>query len=197
MDGVKVVIITVNYNGKRDTLEFLGSLKFLKKGKLEVKTIVVDNGSTDGSVSAIRKQFPTVDILQTGRNLGFAGGYNRGIEYARIWGADYLLIINNDCLIKDGNLLEELMKTATDDVGLISPKIYFAKGFEFHKDQYTESDLGKVIWYAGGKFDWDNIGNIHRGLDEVDKGQYDGIAETDIFSGACVCLLYTSPSPRD
>ncbi len=187
---MKVAIITVNYNGKKDTLEFLESLKKLRTTNYELRTIVVDNASEDGSVSVIHKSFPEVDIIQAGANLGFSGGYNKGIEYAQIWGADYFLLINNDCLIKDENLLGELIKTIDSDekIGLVSPKIYFAKGFEFHKDRYSEKDLGKVIWYAGGKFDWDNIGSIHRGLDEVDNGQYDEIFEQEIISGACVLI---------
>ncbi len=179
----KLAIITLNYNGKKDTLELLRSLRFLKKENLEIKIIVVDNGSGDGSV----KEFKDVDVLQTGANLGYAGGFNKGIEYAQIWGADYFLLINNDCLINDSNLVDELIKTAKDDIGLVSPKIYFAPGFEFQKN-YKNTDLGKVIWYGGGKFDWDNIGNIHKGLDEVDNGHYDQVEESEIFSGACVLI---------
>ena len=195
----KIAIITVNYNGKKDTLEFLESLKKLtidNKQSLrsddlgQLKILVVDNGSTDGSVPAIRKQFPDIDVLQAGGNLGFSGGYNKGLEYAKIWGADYFLLVNNDCLIKDSDLVLELIKTAESDqkIGLVSPKIYFASGFEFHKDRYEKDDLGKVIWFAGGDFDWDNIGSVHRGIDEVDSGQYDGVEETGIFSGACVLI---------
>ncbi len=186
----KIAVITVNYNGKEDTLEFLESLKKLETKNCKVRTIVVDNASNDGSVSAIHKAFPKVDVLQAGANLGFAGGYNKGLEYAQIWGADYFLLINNDCLIGDADLLTELVKTLKSDpeIGLVSPKIYFAKGFEFHKDKYKEQDLGKVIWYAGGKFDWDNIGSLHRGIDEVDSGQYDEVEEAEIFSGACVLI---------
>ena len=92
---MKIAIITVNYNGKKDTLEFLESLKELGTRNLELRKIVVDNASSDGSVPAIHEQFPEVDIIQTGANLGFSGGYNKGIEYARIWGADYFLLINN------------------------------------------------------------------------------------------------------
>ena len=112
------------------------------------------------------------------------------VEYGQIWGADYFLLINNDCLIKDANLLQELIKTLESDqkIGLVSPKIYFAKGFEFHKERYTSDQLGKVIWYGGGYFDWDNIANVHKGLDEVDSGQFDLIEESDIFSGACVLI---------
>lgn len=204
----KVAIITLNYNDKEDTLELLVSLSKLqttnpdldKVGSrihdgeyhrdCQLLTVVVDNASSDGSVPAIRKQFPGVDILQTGANLGFSGGYNRGLEYAKIWGADYFLLINNDCLIKDSNLIPELVKILKENprAGLVSPKIYFAPGFEFHKDRYQEEDLGKVIWFAGGKFDWDNIGNLHRGINEVDKGQYDKVEEAEIFSGACFLI---------
>ena len=186
----KVAIITLNYNGKENPLELLGSLKSLKQDGLEVKIIIADNGSNDGSVSAIRKKFKDVDILQTGQNLGYAGGFNRGIEYAAIWEADYCLIINNDCLVKDTSLLGELIKTLKTEerAGMVSPKIYFAAGFEFHKERYKQGDLGKVIWFAGGSFDWDNIGSVHRGLDGVDKGQYDAIEQSEIFSGACVLI---------
>ena len=187
---MKVAIITVNYNGKEDTLELLESLKKLQTTTYQLLTIVVDNASSDGSVLAIHTQYPEVDILQAGANLGFSGGYNKGIEYAQIWGADFFLLINNDSIINDENLLEELIKTLKSDekIGLVSPKIYFARGFEFHKDKYKKDDLGKVIWFAGGKFDWDNIGSLHRGIDEIDKGKYGDISEQEIFSGACVLV---------
>lgn len=187
---VKVAIIILNYNGKEDTLEFLKSLQTLRTTSFEIRTIVVDNASGDKSVSAIREQFPEVDVLQTGENLGFSGGFNKGLDYASIWGADYFLLINNDTFIKDPDLIAELIKTAESDpkIGLVSPKIYFAKGFEFHKDRYKDSDLGKVIWFAGGRFDWDNIASVHRGIDEVDQGQYDSTEEVEIFSGACVLI---------
>ena len=188
--NVKLAIITVNYNGKKDTLEFLQSLYRLSTSDVESKIIVVDNGSSDGSVSAVKAQYPEVDILQTGSNLGFAGGFNKGIEYAKIWGADYFLVINNDTKINDENLLEELVNTAEKDekIGLISPKIYFAPGFEFHKESYKDSDKGKIIWYAGGHFDWNNVASVHRGLDEVDTGKYDVVEETELISGACVLI---------
>lgn len=187
---MKIAVITINYNGKKDTLELLDSLAKLRTTDYEFKTIVVDNASSDGSVKEIKKKFPGVDTLQTGDNLGFAGGYNRGIDYATIWGADYFLLINNDCLIKDDNLISELVKTAESDpkIGLVSPKIYFAPGFEFHKNLYGKEDQGRVIWFAGGKFDWNNIGSVHRGIDQVDGGDYTQVEEQEIISGACVLI---------
>lgn len=192
----KIAIITLNYNGKQDTLELLESINKLQITSYKLLVIVVDNASFDGSVSAIKQQFPQIDIVQTGSNLGFAGGFNKGIDYARAWGADYFLLINNDCLIKDVDLITKLVKTIESDenlpagrqVGLVSPKIYFAPGFEFHKDRYKKEDQGKVLWFAGGKFDWNNIGSIHRGIDEVETGKYNSFEESEIFSGACVLI---------
>lgn len=186
----KIAIITVNYNGKKDTLELLESLRKIQDKGYKIQTIVVDNGSTDGSVPAISEKFPNADILQNGANEGFSGGYNRGMIYGLIWGADYFLIINNDTIIKDENLLEDMIQVFKEDnkVGLVSPKIYFAEGFEFHKDRYSPSDVGHVIWYAGGKFDWDNILSNHRGLDEVDQGRYDEVEETDFVTGCCMLI---------
>lgn len=186
----KVAIITVSFNGADDTLEFLDSLKNLDTKGLETKIVVVDNGSTDDSVEKILKKYPNIDLLQTGINTGFTGGFNRGLEYAHAWGADYYLIINNDTLINSKDLLGKLVQTADGDekIGLVAPKIYFAPGFEFYKDRYTKEDEGKVIWFAGGSFDWSNIYSVHRGMDEVDQGLYDKIEETEYLSGCCLLI---------
>lgn len=187
---MKIAIITVNFNGKEDTLEFLNSLKKLNTGGFEIKVIVVDNGSKDESVSEINNKYPEVDVLQNGDNEGFSGGYNRGILYGLAWGADYFLIINNDALINDANLLTGMVSVfkSNENCGVVSPKIYFAPGFEFHEGRYLEGDLGKVIWYAGAKFDWNNIYSVHRGLDEVDNGQYSKTEEIDGITGCCLLV---------
>jgi GT2 family glycosyltransferase len=69
--------------------------------------------------------------------------------------------------------------------GGVVPKIYFTKGHEYHKDRYKKDDLGKVIWYAGGTIDWDNVTSKHLGLDEVDKGQFDEEGKITFATGAC------------
>lgn len=186
---VKVALITVNYNGLKDTLDFLESLQKLDTKDLEVKTIVVDNGSFDSSVPKISEKFPKIDLVQTGSNKGFTGGFNKGLEYGGAWGADYFLLINNDTEIGSSDLLKSLIKTLekNSNAGLVAPKIYFAKGYEYQKT-YEEKDLGKVIWYGGGTFDWDNVMSKHLGIDEVDNGQYDEIKETGFISGCCFLM---------
>ncbi len=187
---MKIAIITVNYNNPQDTVEFLSSLEGIHPCGHDTITVVVDNGSTDDSVKQILKAHPRIDLVQTEVNLGFTGGYNRGIEYSLAWGADAVLIINNDTLIKDRKIVQNLAQTLKIDknIGIVAPKILFAPGYEFHKDRYTEKDKGKVVWYGGGTFDWDNIYSKHTGINEVDSGQYDHIKEVEFASGCCLLI---------
>lgn len=189
----KVFVIVLNFNGKEDTRDCLDSLKSLIADRGSVEIVVVDNGSTDGSVEAIKKQilgskFP-VHLIENQENLGFAGGNNVGIKFALEKGADFVLILNNDTFV-DPNLVGQLLRVAGPDkkAGVLGPKIYFASGFEYHQGRYKPSDLGKVIWYAGGKTDWENILFSHRGVDEVDQGQYDQVEETGFVTG-CAMLV--------
>src|SRR5436189_89718 len=93
-------------------------------------------------------------------------------------------------IVVDPNLLKDFLLVAKTDpkIGLIGAKIYFAKGHEFHKERYTEHESGKVFWYAGGGFDWNNAVSYHRGVDEVDHGQYDTTEETGFVTGCCMFL---------
>jgi len=118
----------------------------------------VDNGSTDDSVERIRKTEPKVKIVENKKNLGFAEGNNVGIKYALENGADYICLLNNDTRV-DPSFLAELVKSLQSDekIGLIGGKIYFEKGYEFFKNKYKDNQRGKVIWYAGGLIDWNNI----------------------------------------
>lgn len=194
---MKVSIVILNWNRKKETIECLKSLKELRITNYELEIVVIDNGSTDGSVEAIRKGIAgitsttgiTGELVRNRKNLGFAGGNNVGIRYALHNGADFILILNNDTLV-DKNLLVYLIKAAEKykNAGIFSPKIYFAPGFEFHKKRYSKKDSGKVIWYAGGVINWENVLGENRGVDEVDRGQYSGVEETDFATGAAMFI---------
>lgn len=187
----KVFIIVLNYNGKRDTVECLHSLKRLKVAGFRLSTVVVDNHSTDGSVELIKSLtaggLGELTLIENRENLGFAGGNNVGIRYALQKGADFVLLLNNDTVV-DKNLVAKLLNSAQTHRlgGIFGPKIYFARGFEFHRGCYQPSDLGKVLWYAGGRIDWQNVLFSHRGVDEVDRGQYEETEETDFVSGCAM-----------
>lgn len=188
----KIAVIILNFNGKKDTLDCLKTIENLQFANCKLQIIVVDNASTNGSVKAIREKFSQVKLIQNKENLGFAEGNNVGIRYALKNKVDYCLILNNDTLV-DKDLLLQLISCinagkANKKIGIVAPKIYFAPGYEFHRDRYQESERGKVIWYAGGKIDWDNVLICHRGVDEVDKGQYDKKRETDFATGCCMLV---------
>jgi GT2 family glycosyltransferase len=185
----KIAIVTVDYNNHKDTDEFLKSSKILNTKDFEILWLVVDNGS-DTSIKKTVEKYSGVVWMQTGKNLGFAGGFNRGMKYAKEWGAEYILIINNDTLFGDKDLLKKLVRVFKKNpkAGVVSPKIYFAPEFEFYKDRYTKKDEGNVIWYAGGTFDWDNIYSKHRGIDEVDIGIYNKTEKTGLITGCCVLI---------
>lgn len=67
-------------------------------------------------------------------------------------------------------------------------KIYYAPGYEFHKDKYTKEQSGKVIWFAGGTVDWAHATTGHLGVDEVDQGQFDTGGETEFITGCLFCF---------
>lgn len=106
-----VWIIVLNWNGLTDTLACLDSLRHLHYA--ERRVVVVDNGSTDGSVAALRRATPplAIEIIEAGRNLGYAGGNNLGIRYALDRGADFILVLNNDTTVAP-RLLNELVGAA-------------------------------------------------------------------------------------
>lgn len=177
-----VAVIIVNWNGKQDTLSCLLSLQKINKQGNALSTIVVDNGSTDDSVEVIGKKFPEVIIIKNKENLGFTGGNNVGIQYAIDHKVDLIWLLNNDTIV-DKNVLSFAKAFDDSNVGACGCKIYFAPGHEFHLDRYKEGERGKVFWYAGGKVDWNNVYASHRGVDEVDHGQYDVLEETPFITG--------------
>lgn len=130
---------------------------------------------------------PDIDLtVITGKNKGYSHGINLCLNQAKKDKLTQFCVINNDILLAH-NFIEELSKSF--DLypnSVFGGKIYYAPGYEYHKSRYGKSDLGKVLWYAGGSVDWKNVFINHRGVDEVDHGQYDKSEKTDFISG---CLI--------
>jgi GT2 family glycosyltransferase len=170
-----VATVVLSWNGRSDTLACLRSLAKLDWPRHTA--IVVDNGSTDGTAPAVREEFPGVDVIETGRNLGFAEGNNVGLREALAIGADYVLLLNNDTVV-DRGVLKELVAEAEQrpDAGAFCPLIYYL-------------DPPDRIWYAGARFDARRGHNgTHTGYGERDEDQYMAVRETGRGTGAAMLV---------
>jgi GT2 family glycosyltransferase len=170
----EVAIVVLNWNNAVDTSRCLRSLEQLDYEPYRI--IVVDNGSTDDSIAALGAAHPGIPILETGQNLGYTGGNNLGIRHALGQGCDYVWLVNDDAVVAP-DALSALMACATarPQAGLLGPKVYTLE----HPQQFLS---------AGGEFVsswWPR----HRGLAELDVGQFDQVEEVDYLSG---CALLAS-----
>lgn len=136
----KISVIILNWNNAKDTLECLDSVNKIDYPDFE--TIIVDNGSTDDSLSKIKKAYPHIIYLENKENLGFTGGNNIGMSYALKTDAKYFLLLNNDTIVCK-HLLNNFIKAAIlhPNGGAFGAKIFYY-------------DQPFTLWHAGGS--WSN-----------------------------------------
>lgn len=163
-------IITINYNGLKDTCALIETIPF--NDKMEV--IVVDNASKNDEASEIERKFPYARVIRSAKNLGYAGGNNLGIQAAK---GKYLYIINNDTIFKDFNVQPLINRLeSSSNIGIVCPKIRFAWGNNpIQFAGYTP--LSKVT-----------VRNRAIGFDEEDKGQYETAHPTPYAHGAAMLV---------
>ncbi len=180
MKKIPVAVVILSYNTKKLLNQCLNSILPLSG----LRIIVVDNNSNDGSLKLLKKK--PVFLIESKKNLGFAVGNNLGIRQAIAEGIKYIMVLNSDTVV-DKDFLSPLIKVLEENnhIGVVGPKIYFAPGYEFHRERYKKSERGKVIWSVGGEIDWKNVIASNRGVDEVDRGQYDQRIEVEFLSGCC------------
>ena len=173
-----ISIITINYNGYKDTCELIASLP-LEDKSLEV--IVVDNASKEAEATLIEEQYPQVKVIRSKENLGFAGGNNLGIQAAH---GKYLFFLNNDTLLRCKKedvrcrmfqpLIDRL--ESSPKIGMVSPKIRFSWGT--NPIQYAGyTPLSKIT-----------LRNTAIGCGEDDHGQYDTPHPTPYDHGAAMMV---------
>jgi len=165
-------VITVNYNGLRDTERMIDSLQ--KYLTIQYELIVVDNGSVKDEASELQLKYPFLITIRSEQNLGFAGGNNLGIRYAT---GEYLFFLNNDTFVEDDSFscLIDAMKQ-NPFLGGLSPKIIFA-------------DSKQGIQFAGySPLSRITLRNHLIGFREQDTGQYDKPRTTPYLHGAAMLI---------
>ncbi len=169
----KVSIIILNWNGKNDTLECLESLSRIDYRNYEV--ILVDNGSTDGSLEDARARFKNTVIIENKENKGFCAANNIGIRYALGHGAEYLFILNNDTVVEPG-IIHDLMDALSqrEQLSVVSPLIAYY-------------DDRKKMQFSGCMIDWGN-GDLCRQYEWEYIASQKGLLEID-FASWCAIFL--------
>lgn len=108
---LRIEIVTPVYNRREITLQCLRSLARIDRTNLEIHVIIVDDGSSDGTSEALRRDFPEVEILLGDGNLSYVRGTNLAVEAALTRNPDYILAINNDSIFHE-QFLQRLIACA-------------------------------------------------------------------------------------
>jgi len=174
MDNPKICILVLNWNGAEDTIECVQSLQ--KVTYPNAKIVVIDNGSSDDSVSKIKAAHSDLKILALESNLFFGGGNNAGLQWAHEQEFEYVVFLNNDTTVEP-DFLEPLIAgfDVSPKVGMVAPLMCY----------YATPDL---IWYGGGKVNlWSGVVE-HQSIRKNVAALNPSIKKTDYITGCCLMM---------
>lgn len=176
-----LAVVTVVYENYAASDDFLASLAKQKNKNFHLYIADLSKNKQE-----IKINLPKTILNST--NLGYAHGVNVGLKKAIADDFENFCVINNDVFFNDDFVDAALDSILHHPSSILGGKIYYAPNFEYHKTRYGKSDLGHVLWYAGGKIDWNHVMTPHRGVDEVDKGQFDNFEKTEFITGCLMCF---------
>jgi GT2 family glycosyltransferase len=171
----RVCAVVLNWNRFDHTRRCVESLQAC--GYPDLRIVVVDNASADGSGARLRATLPGVTFMQNAANLGFARGCNVGIRRAlEDPECAFVLLINNDATLAPDGLAAAVQAAGRDPLaGVVGGKV-------------LESPESRKIWYAGGYVDrWRGQAMV-RGFGEIDTGQYDAAGEVGFATGGLMLI---------
>ncbi len=172
-DNIQISVVSINYNGLKDTCEMIDSIRSNVKS-VSYEIIIVDNASRENEAEVLNDRYPDITVIKSTKNLGFSGGNNLGILRAK---GKYIFLLNNDVIIKDDSWQYLIERLNSDiKIGVVSPKIRFSYG-------------DNKIQFAGfTPLSRYSLRNAHIGSGEIDKGQYDNAQSTPYAHGAAMLL---------
>jgi GT2 family glycosyltransferase len=172
--SVRLAIILVNWNGSEDTLNCIESIH--SSIYKDYFIVVVDNGSSANQILKLKESKSDFVLIETGDNLGYTGGNNKGIEYAMACNVDYVFLLNNDTYIAS-DTLHTIMQSVDSDkkIGVLSPKIFF-------------HPARNLLWSAGTDFNKLFLIGKLSGYKTEDNGQFNQGRDLDYVTG-CAMLI--------
>lgn len=172
---MRVAIVILNWNGESLLRRFLPTVLQYSEG---ATVYVIDNASTDNSVSVLQQEFPAVKVVVNRANFGFAGGYNEGLKTID---ADLFCLLNSDVAVTPNWLVPIVPLFKQQDLAIAQPKIK-----DLNSPNYFEyaGAAGGFIDQLGYPF---CRGRIFQVLEE-DQGQYDDTQEIFWATGACMFI---------
>ncbi|MBI2641845.1 glycosyltransferase family 2 protein [Candidatus Roizmanbacteria bacterium] len=174
----RLAIITVVYENYTVLKDFTKSLE--KQLNKNFHLYLVDLSEKKQIISSESFSLSYIPSI----NRGYAYGVNLGLRVALKEGYQDFCVMNSDIYFNE-TFVDSVVKSFSKHAGsILGGKIYYAPRYEYHKETYEKNQLGKVLWYAGGSVDWKNALTPHRGVDEVDHGQYSRPEETEFITGA-------------
>ena len=169
----RVSAAVINWNNREYILGCLRSL--LAQTNVELDVVILDNGSTDGSVELIESEYPRLRVIKNGKNLGFAAAHNIGF---RETSGEWHLVLNSDVVLQP-NYIGSLISAASHDrqIGAAGGKLL---RFELSLGEPVIDSVG-IEMFASRRV-WD------RGTGEIDRGQYE--VEQRVFGCCAAAALY-------
>ena len=167
MRQYRTLVVILNWQQPALTEACVHAVQALKTPGVDI--LLVDNGSTDGSVAYLTETFPGIQLIALPENRGFAVGANAGLQHALQAGFDYALLLNNDAFPAP-DMLDRLLAAASEDVALLSPKIYY-------------DDARNVIWFAGARQHKRLLEMRDSGLNAPDSAAWNETRDVDYVLG--------------
>lgn len=170
----RVCVAVLNYNGARWLHQCLRSVL---QDEYPKQVVVVDNGSTDESVSLVRTEFPSVAVIALGRNIGFAKAYN--LVFARI-GSEFTILLNNDVVVEGGDWVRKSvdLMDRNPEIAAVAWKMVYMRS-----PRLINSVGGAAYWWTGA---------VDVGDGEVDEGRFESDGhEPFAFCGGAAMMRTT------
>jgi len=172
MNQPVILAVILNWRQAEATIACVRNLQGSIYPHLDI--LVIDNHSDDNSVSILRQSLPEVLVEETPENLGFAGGCNYGLQFAKEQGYEWILLLNNDTFAAI-DMVSHLVEEIEKDIALLSPKVYYTKD-------------PKRIWFAGGQRHVWLLEMYGTGKGKKESSKWSQSKDVDYLVGTCLLV---------